>query len=915
MKLSTRVVFTMVGLATFSVALVSYVSIARIEAAVLPARLATMQLRTKELADDVAEALATYSSHLMFVRRAPALQDFVALLSGEGEQSGPNEDFVRRSYFTRLMLALMEAKPEYKSIRLVEATETATSTIRIVQTDAPSKNIRVVPDIPLSDVQRQFVQETLAAPDGATCISKVEWLPSFDTADPGPIPMLWAATPLTSNSGRRFGLIEVGVDLTDFFNEIKQAGLNNERFFLTDDRGNYLAHHDKRIDDQIVIGSPRGINDDVPELAVALNSATYVLNVDAPVATTYTSARIPVDHGRSMFLFHYVPSEKLVQSVAQVRRAAMIGGGVALLVAMILSAWITRSLTGPLDRMIRAVNSFDTANPVPPPVQEQGEMGVLARALARMGSEVRARHVAEEKFRLAVEASPSGIVMTNSVGRIVLVNAETLRMFQYERDELLGQTIEALVPERFRRIHTGHRGTYHAKPERRSMGLGRDLYGLRKDGKEFPVEIGLNPITTSDGVYVMSSIADITERRNLAEQLRQAQKMEAVGRLAGGIAHDFNNLLSVIIGCSEMIQSGDCEPHEIPTFVQEVIDAGKRAAGLTSQLLAFSRRSIFAAEPMDLNSLLADLERLLRRLIGEDVELAFSSDPSLLPVRVDRSRIEQVFMNLAINSRDAMPNGGRLAIETKQQTLIGPIAETHGSLKPGPYAVISVTDNGTGMTEDVKAHIFEPFFTTKERGKGTGLGLATVYGIIKQSGGSIMCYSELGMGTTFRIYIPSIEAESIVESEGHEAAREMPRATETVLLAEDEEGLRRLAKRVLEGKGYKVIEAKNGKQAIEAAAEYDGQIHLLISDVVMPEMGGHPLAQAMRETRPDIRVLFMSGFTDDSMIRQGVLMEQVVLLQKPFTPTALLAKVREVLSVTKSDKENSEPPPATPPVE
>ena len=384
---------------------------------------------------------------------------------------------------------------------------------------------------------------------------------------------------------------------------------------------------------------------------------------------------------------------------------------------------------------------------------------------------------------------------------------------------------------------------------------------------------------------------EITERKRLEEQFLQAQKLESVGRLAGGVAHDFNNLLTVITGYAQMLLSELPLVHPMRDRVDEIANAAIRAADLTRQLLTFSRRHVSEAKTISLNGLVQNLQKMLVRLIGEDVQLVLSLHPSAGDLRADPGQIEQIIMNLAVNARDAMPNGGELVIETSPFFVDERFAKAHLAIPPGSYVMLSVSDTGIGMAPDVKAHIFEPFFTTKEPGKGTGLGLSTVYGIVIQTGGTISVYSEHGRGTTFRILFPAVEAAPAAATAT--AAEQTAFGNETIILAEDEPGVRRYVREILQQHGYTVLEASNGREAIELARRYPGAIHLLLADAVMPEMGGMELSQQFSAARPGIPVLCMSGYSDHvwpQADRPGS------YIQKPFTPASLLARIRAVLA-------------------
>ncbi|MDE3054829.1 MAG: response regulator, partial [Gemmatimonadota bacterium] len=394
--------------------------------------------------------------------------------------------------------------------------------------------------------------------------------------------------------------------------------------------------------------------------------------------------------------------------------------------------------------------------------------------------------------------------------------------------------------------------------------------------------------------YVEAIIEDVTDRVRLEEQFQQAQRMEAIGRLAGGIAHDFNNLLTVIMTTTELLMSW--QPGDPPPTgeLDEVYRAARRGADLTRQLLAFGRRQVLAMRPLSVGALVLDMEGMLRRLLGEDVQLRVvaSAEPDI--VRADQSQLEQVLMNLVVNARDAMPEGGQIVVETGPVELAQGEMAGHPAMAPGAYVRIAVSDTGTGIPPDAMEHLFEPFFTTKPKDKGTGLGLATVYGIVKQLGGYVWPYSEPGQGTTFKIFLPRVD-DAAPAAHAEPARREDQRGHQTILVAEDESAIRALLERVLRSRGYDVIAAASGEDALRAVADRRGPIHLLVSDVVMPGMSGPQLAARLAELHPEAVPLFLSGYTDEAVLRLGVAAGRVAFLQKPFTHEEFLVKVRELL--------------------
>jgi two-component system, cell cycle sensor histidine kinase and response regulator CckA len=406
--------------------------------------------------------------------------------------------------------------------------------------------------------------------------------------------------------------------------------------------------------------------------------------------------------------------------------------------------------------------------------------------------------------------------------------------------------------------------------------------------------LDIDAVAFTPGVLVYT-VRDFTNQSQLEEQLAQSQKMEAIGQLAGGIAHDFNNLLTVIMSYSSLLladfEAGDPRRGDL----EEISNAASRASGLTKQLLAFSRKQLLEPRVISVNTVVMGIEKLLRRLIGDDIELMTTLSPDVALINADPGQLEQVMINLAVNARDAMPEGGHLHITTANTVLSKEHTDRHLEAAPGKYVELAVTDTGTGMTKEVQQRVFEPFFTTKGQGKGTGLGLSTVYGIVKQSGGDVWVYSEPEHGTTFKVYFPQVSEDVVTAEAGPQEKENAPRGDETVLIVEDDAALRTLAARVLEGSGYTVLLARNGIEALAIASGHDGSIDMVATDVVMPKMNGRPLVEKLLETRTDMRVLFMSGYTDDEVMRRGVIDGSTAFLQKPFTPAQFARKVRDVL--------------------
>jgi len=494
-----------------------------------------------------------------------------------------------------------------------------------------------------------------------------------------------------------------------------------------------------------------------------------------------------------------------------------------------------------------------------------------------------------------VTNAPYGICRCDSAGQLLDANPALLAMLGYSSaKELLGTHLGGLYADTQQWFELADR-LRSAAPFN-----GLTAEWLRKDGTTTVVRVSGRTVSNGGKEKTFELFAeDVTERRALEQQLRQSQKMEAVGRLAGGIAHDFNNLLMVISGYSEFLLDRLGPEPALRAPAQEIASAALRATSLTRQLLAFSRKQMMAPKILDLNAVVTENLKMLTRVIGEDIDLVMVPATGLGAVRADAGQIEQVIMNLAVNARDAMPAGGKLTIETFNVSLDDEYARFHAPLRPGNYVMLAISDTGAGMDSETQSHIFEPFFTTKGP-KGTGLGLSTVYGIVKQSGGYIWVYSEPGKGTTFKVYLPRVAeaAQSPVQVAVPAESVAPEPGTETILLVEDEANLRYLARQFLEKQGYRVIEAADGAVAMQVAVAHEGVIHLLLTDVSMPGMNGRELAQRISEIRPNVKVLYMSGYTENVIGRNGTLDAGVRLLQKPFTLRDLKSKVREVLDTT-----------------
>jgi two-component system cell cycle sensor histidine kinase/response regulator CckA len=535
----------------------------------------------------------------------------------------------------------------------------------------------------------------------------------------------------------------------------------------------------------------------------------------------------------------------------------------------------------------------------------KGKLARLIPAIERGLGEARERQarrqaeqvlqVSERRFRSLIENISGIIAVLAPDGTILYQSPSVEPTLGYSPEELIGTNLVTyLHPE-----DSANLAAFLEELLRQPGVLQPGEFRIQhRDGSWRVLGAMARSLLHDPGVQgIIVNARDITDRKQLEEQLRQSQKMDAIGRLAGGVAHDFNNMLGAIIGYADLLLHRIGDDEAARECLQEISKAGERAAALTRQLLMFSRKQVLAPQLLDLNEIAGNIHKMLDRLIGEDIELQIVADPAAARVKADPGQIEQVLLNLAINSRDAMPQGGRLTIETKNVNPTETAGRQLASVHPGPYVALAVSDTGCGMDEATKSHIFEPFFTTKEQGKGTGLGLATVYGIVQQSGGWIEVDSQPGQGTTFKVYLPG----TVDEAQADVAPADLagpPCGSGTILVVEDEEIVRGLVQKVLRMQGYRVLAAERGDEALRICQEQEQEIDLLLTDVVMPGMSGRELAEQAAVMRPEMKVLFMSGYTDDAVVRHRVFDTEIAFIQKPFTPAALASKVQDVLGAS-----------------
>ena len=642
-----------------------------------------------------------------------------------------------------------------------------------------------------------------------------------------------------------------------------------------------------------------------PKVADALDRLTRLVaqRLSAPLLllSFVTAERTRIVSGAGSLL-QRLGSRDLHHDVTPCSQVIAIGGPVSVTATGVLAGLLPDTPSSYIGVPLRTsdghvIGALSLVAPDPAPAEAVNALedsAALAMTILDQCAELGDLRARDELQQTLFRHAPIGQALGTIDGWLLTANPALCAMLGYTEEELLRLHFPTVT-------HPDDRALTYSYMQRLISGeqpfFDFEKRYLRKDGSVLHVRSTVAIVRDAEGkpLYNIGLMQDISERKQLEAQLIQAQKMESIGQLAGGIAHDFNNLLTIILGYGELAQADLPPDAPAAEALRSILDAGGRAATLTRQLLAFARRTVIEPAIVNLNDLILDMDRLLRRLIGEDIELVTLPTPDLGMVRADPGQIEQVLLNLVVNARDAMPRGGRLTIETGNVELDEHYTERHLGSATGPHVLLAITDTGTGMSPAVQQHLFEPFFTTKAPGTGTGLGLATCYGIVKQHGGSIWVYSEEGHGSTFKIYLPRVEGTvQPVTSTG--VTPTLPRGSEMILLVEDEQGVRRLVREILSEHGYTVLEAPNGVEALALIERHpDLAIGLLITDVVMPQMGGREVANRLSAKLPGLRVLFMSGYTTSGIVRGGWLDPGIAFLQKPFTPAALLHKVRAIL--------------------
>ncbi len=873
-----------------------------------PVEIEHADLRFDLLTERLANSVANVVPNIKGFRSSTALNELVRAATERDATPGTKAAYAEwRDQLARRLLLEMQAQPNYSQFRLIGAADGGREIVRVDRQGAGGA-LRIVPDASLQRKgDRPYFRDTIQLPPGAIYASPIDLNQENGKVEVPHVPTLRIATSISGPQGKPFGVLVINIDLGRAFAQFREAIKRPARGYVVNASGDYLVSPDRSHEFGFELGKRARIQDAVPRFTALAKQPD-----PPPTITTAPSGEeellliepaILASH-QLVYMAETVPMAALGASERPVIVAGAEAAAVAVACAIALALFLSRSLTRPLREMAVSVEAFSHGDPFDRPARARGEVAVLANAFDRMAAEVTERTDAmrnnAEIFESIMSHLGDPVVLLDSDGRWIYANSAARTLFGDRfgiaaaawRSMMRSFAADGVTPV-----------SDEARPITRVL-RGEDVDNddltlVLPDGTRAEFVVSGRPIRGPEGEVSRAVMVyrDISALRDTERQLRQSQKMEAVGQLTGGIAHDFNNILTVVIGAAELLSDRVGDQPELRAFADTIAKAGQRGAGLTMQLLAFARRQALDPRRTDVNGHVADAVKLLRTTIGEHIEIMLELR-DVWPVMIDPSQLSTALLNLAVNARDAMAEGGKLTIETQNAILDDAYARENDEVIPGQYVMIAVSDTGTGIPAAVLERVFEPFYTTKDVGKGTGLGLSMVYGFVKQSGGHVKVYSEVGQGTTVKLYLPRATDTDLAEA-APAAVEPMPRGTETILVVEDDAHVRANAVVQLESLGYTVIAASGGPEALaltESGVAYD----LLFTDVVMPGgMNGRQLADALVKERPGVAVLFASGYTENAIHHQGRLDPGVALLNKPYRRTELAQKVRAVLDASR----------------
>ena len=897
MGLWARLTAGMVALIVLTVAATGALTYHNVSIVEVPRALDRLDIHARLLASDLEASVGGLRGDVLAIPTAAAVAvEGVrrATRGGGADPFGVTTLAQWRGMLSESFAAQLAAHPAYRQIRLIGATDGGRE---IARTDriGPENTVRVAPEAELQPRgDRDYFRRAMRLHAHEVDISPVELDREHGAIDTPHLPVVRASTPVVGPDGRPFGIVVIDIDLRGPFARVRENARPGSAVYIVNSNGDYLLHPDPAREFGFQLGAPSRVQDDFPALGGMLargKAAPQVVQEHGGAEFGAALAGARLAEGPQLFVVEAVPYADLAAALTTVRNSTVAAVLVAAIGAVLLAIVLARSLTRRLTQMTAAIDSFGRGEPLSLPTQSSGEIGALARAFDRMAAEVREKTVSLEteivERRRLFASSLDLILIVDREGTVIDISPSAEAILGYRPEEMIGRKGAAL-------LHPGD--LERAREEMRAARQGRatrnfDSRYVHRDGRIVPLTLSGAWLELEQRYFFIGR--DMTERIALEQQLRQSQKLDAIGHLTGGVAHDFNNLLTVITGTIDILAEAVAHSPQLAAIARMINDAAWRGADLVQQLLAFARKQPLQPQPTDVNRLVLDTAKLLRPTLGESLEIKMTLEQDAWPAMIDPSQLGTALINLAVNARDAMPSGGELILETGNVMLDASFATIHAEdVGPGPYVMIAVTDTGVGIPADIRDRVFEPFFTTKEVGQGTGLGLSMVYGFVKQSGGHIKIDSKEGHGTTFKLYLPRSN-ESVAPIERPVTAAEG--GEETILVVEDDALVRQYVVAQLESLHYAVLAAASGREALDMIAA-GRAFDLLFTDVILGSgLNGPALADEILRLRPSVKVLYTSGYTQDALTTDGRIDPGIALIHKPYRKIELARKIRAVL--------------------
>jgi PAS domain S-box-containing protein len=896
MKLSTRLTVAMVALVAVTSGAVGMLTYSNAQRTALPRALERIDTHASLLAAQLEASVRGARGDVAGFRAAVAVDGIIRASLAGGAHS--TDGITVTQWSDRLAArfsAELVAKSNYAELRVIGIRDGGREIVRVERRE-PRGPVRVVRQEELQrEAEQRYFQESIKLQPGEIYVSPIELNRENGAIEVPYVPVLHIAAPVFAPDGSPFGIVIVTVDLRSDFAQVSAAEQTGATIYVVNERGDYLLHPDSSRTFGFEFGKPYRLQDDFPDLAglPALEDAKPRVSQRRDGERFGAAlASVQLAGGPRIAIVEIVPYARILAATQAVRDASLFGGLAATLVAMIVAFFVARSLTRPLEQMTRAVEGFAGGGAIAVPTHAGGEIGVLARAFERMATEVREKTAALtkeiEERRSIFENSLDLILIVDRQGTFLRVSPSSVTILRIKPEDMVGRSAtEFIHPDDLE----------NTRVEMRRSRRGREMRNfecryMHADGHA--VTLAWTGVWSEPEQRHFFIGRDMTESLKLAQQLRQSQKMDAIGQLTGGVAHDFNNILTVITGTIEVLAEGVAGRPQLAAIAKMIDEAATRGADLTNHLLAFARKQPLQPRATDVNALIVDTARLLRPTLGEQIEIEAMLPDDAWPAMIDPVQLSTAIINLAVNARDAMPDGGKLTLETRNVRLDEAYARDNADVTPGPYVMVAVSDTGCGIPAELRDRVFEPFFTTKEIGKGTGLGLSMVYGFVKQSNGHIKIYSEEGHGTTIKVYLPKLN-ETVEAALAPREIVAMPGGGETVLVVEDDSMVRNYVIAQLLSLGYQTLAAANATEALVFLKNGD-TFDLLFTDVIMPGgLNGRQLADEMIRRRPSLKVLYTSGYTENAIVHHGRLDQGVALLNKPYRKADLARKIREVL--------------------